>query len=76
MREDYTKGGLDKGFYGSDGVKDPNVYTLSDMYNDENKMQQFFERLSQYRKSTLVKMSNSTSIRKTLLADFPFMAKM
>ena len=60
----------------SDGVKDPSVYTLSDEYNDENMMQQFFEKLSQYRKSTLVKMNTSTSIRKTLLSDFPFMAKM
>lgn len=60
----------------SDGVKDPHVYTLSDEYNDEAMMQQFFEKLSQYRKSTLVKMSTSTSIRKVLLSDFPFMAKM
>lgn len=60
----------------SDGVKDPSVYTLADEYNDEDKMQQFFERISHYRKSTLVKMSNMSNIRKTLLSDFPFMAKM
>lgn len=60
----------------SDGVKDESVYTLGDEYNDEDKMQQLFEKLSHYRKTTLVKMTNMTSIRKTLLSDFPFMAKM
>jgi len=60
----------------SDGVRDPNVYTLSDEYNSEDKMQQFFEKLSQFRKSTLVKTNSMGNIRKTLLSDFPFMAKM
>ena len=60
----------------TDGVKDPNIYTLSDEYNDEDKMQQFFDQLSHYRKATLVKMSGMTNIRKALLSDFPFMAKM
>jgi len=60
----------------SDGVKDPSVYTLSDQYNDEDTMQQVFEQLSFYRKTTLVKMSSMSNIRKTLLSDFPFMAKM
>lgn len=60
----------------SDGVKDASVYTLGDDYNDEDKMQQFFEKLSHFRKSTLVKASNMSNIRKTLLSDFPFMAKM
>jgi glycerone phosphate O-acyltransferase/fatty acyl-CoA reductase len=60
----------------SDGVKDPLVYTLEDAFNDEDRMQQFFEKLSHFKKSTLIKMNNVTSIRKTLLSDFPFMAKM
>jgi 1-acyl-sn-glycerol-3-phosphate acyltransferase len=60
----------------TDGEKDPFVYTLSDEYNDEDKMHQFYEKLSFYRKTTLVKMNSITNIRKTLLSDFPFMAKM
>lgn len=60
----------------SDGIKDPTVYTLEDAYNDEDRMQQFYDRLSHFRKATLVKMNNVTNIRKTLLSDFPFMAKM
>jgi glycerol-3-phosphate O-acyltransferase len=60
----------------SDGIKDPSVYTLGDDYNDEDKMQQFFEKLSHFRKSTLVKAGNMSNIRKALLSDFPFMAKM
>lgn len=60
----------------SAGVKDPTVYTLGDDYNDEDKMQKFLDKLSHFRKSTLVKMSSMTNIRKTLLSDFPFMAKM
>lgn len=59
----------------SDGVKDPNIYTLGDKYNDEDRMQQLFVQLSHYRKTTLVKMTNMTSIRKTLISEFPFMAK-
>lgn len=60
----------------SDGVKDPTVYTLGDDYNDEDKMQKFFDKLSHFRKATLVKMNSMANIRKTLLSDFPFMAKM
>lgn len=60
----------------SDGIKDPTVYTLEDAFNDEDRMQQFFEKLSHFKKSTLIKMNNVTNIRKTLLSDFPFMAKM
>lgn len=60
----------------SDGVKDPTVYTLGDEFNDEDRMQSFLNKLSHFRKATLVKMGNMTNIRKTLLSDFPFMAKM
>lgn len=60
----------------SDGVKDPFVYTLSDAYNDEDKLQQFYEKLSYYRKTSLAKLSTTSNIRKTLLSDFPFLAKM
>lgn len=60
----------------SDGTKDPNVYTLSDDFNDEDTMQKFYDKISFFRKTTLVKMNNITNIRKTLLSDFPFMAKM
>lgn len=60
----------------SDGTKDPFVYTLNDEYNDEDKMQRFYEKISFYKKTTLAKMSEITNIRKTLLSDFPFLAKM
>jgi 1-acyl-sn-glycerol-3-phosphate acyltransferase len=59
----------------ADGVKDPTIYTFGDKYNDEEKMQKFLDKLSHYRKPTLVKMSNMNNIRKSLLSDFPFMAK-
>lgn len=60
----------------TDGVKDPTVYTLGDEYNDEEKMQMYLDKLSHYRKPNTVKMSNMSNIRKSLLSDFPFMAKM
>lgn len=42
----------------SSGVVDTIAYTLGDQFNDEERMKEFLERLSHYRKSTLIKMVN------------------
>lgn len=59
----------------SDG-KDEVVYTLTEECNNEEKLQGITDQISFYRKKSIVKLTSiKTDIRKTMLADFPFMAK-
>ena len=53
------------------------MITISEDFNDEEKLEQLLEEISFFRKKSFTGVSNlKTDVRKTLLADFPFMAKL
>jgi uncharacterized protein YjaG (DUF416 family) len=53
------------------------VYTLSEDYKDEERLQAIFDQLTFYKKRSITKISNlKTDIRKSMLSDYPFMAKL
>jgi hypothetical protein len=53
------------------------VYTLTEEYNDEERLQGIFDRISFFKKKTFNKLTNlKTDIRRSMITDYPFMAKL
>lgn len=48
----------------TDGVKDKNIYKLSEEFNDEERLTKYYNTISFYRKKSLVKVTKKADIRK------------
>jgi len=59
----------------SDGVVDQSIYTLGELFDEEDKMKALFEKITHFRKSTLVSPSNIHTLQTKINTKAPKLAK-